>query len=197
MGNFRKNNKSGGKENRGGFVSRDSRKPAMHKVICSECGKDCEVPFKPTGDKPVFCSDCFSRKRNAEPRRFGGKDSGRFNSGDRRMHKAICDNCGKECEVPFKPTSSKPIYCSQCFSEGGRDKSSNQTSQTSQTSKQFETIDAKLDRILKMLNPSISVKEDKKKKVVKKTKTIKPKKTSKNKEKKAVSSKKTKAKKKK
>ena len=36
----------------------------------------------------------------------------------KRMEKPtdlICDKCGKECEVPFKPTSSKPVYCSDCF----------------------------------------------------------------------------------
>ncbi len=35
------------------------------------------------------------------------------------MHKAICSNCGKSCEVPFKPTSGKPIYCKECFNEMG------------------------------------------------------------------------------
>ena len=39
----------------------------MHKAICSECGKECEVPFKPTEGKPVFCRECFAKKR---PRRF-------------------------------------------------------------------------------------------------------------------------------
>ena len=33
----------------------------MHPVVCAECGKDTEVPFKPTGDRPVYCSDCFSK----------------------------------------------------------------------------------------------------------------------------------------
>ena len=41
--------------------------------------------------------------------------------GDRRerrpleMFKAVCDKCKKECEVPFKPTQGKPIYCKECF----------------------------------------------------------------------------------
>ena len=187
MGNFKQNNMSDRRGNSKGFSGRDSRRSTMHRAICSECGKDCEVPFKPTGDKPVFCSDCFSRKRNMEPRRFSEKDSGRFSSSDKRMHKAICDNCGKQCEVPFRPTSDKPIYCNQCFSNEGKDKISNQTS------KQFETIDAKLDKILKALNPSISTEIDEKKK----TKVSKPKKISKSKDKKVISSKKVKEKKKK
>jgi len=44
-----------------------------------------------------------------------------FNRGPRRdfgpqeKHKAICSDCGKECEVPFKPTAGKPVYCGDCF----------------------------------------------------------------------------------
>lgn len=36
----------------------------MHKATCDECHKSCEVPFRPSGDKPVYCSDCFSSKRD-------------------------------------------------------------------------------------------------------------------------------------
>jgi len=190
MENFKRNNRSGGRGNSGRFAGRNSGRPAMHRAICSECGKDCEVPFKPTGDKPVFCSDCFRSKRNAEPRRFSGKDSGRFNSGNKRMYKVVCDKCGKECEVPFRPTSDKPIYCSQCFSRGGTDKSSDQVS------KQFEIINAKLDKILKALSPCISAEADEKKKTIKKTEISKPKKISKSKDKKVISPKKAKEKKK-
>ena len=32
----------------------------MHPVVCDQCGKDATVPFVPRGDKPVYCSDCFS-----------------------------------------------------------------------------------------------------------------------------------------
>lgn len=36
----------------------------MHKAKCSECGADCEVPFKPAEGRKVFCKDCFRGKRN-------------------------------------------------------------------------------------------------------------------------------------
>jgi len=37
----------------------------MHKATCGDCGKACEVPFEPKGDKPVYCSECFqSHRRN-------------------------------------------------------------------------------------------------------------------------------------
>jgi CxxC-x17-CxxC domain-containing protein len=38
----------------------------MHKATCTECKKECEVPFKPTEGKPVFCKDCYFKKKNAE-----------------------------------------------------------------------------------------------------------------------------------
>ena len=34
----------------------------MHDAVCAECGKDTQVPFLPRGDKPVYCSDCFSKR---------------------------------------------------------------------------------------------------------------------------------------
>lgn len=45
----------------GGGFSRGPRE--MHKAVCSECGKECEVPFKPSGDRPVYCKDCFMKKK--------------------------------------------------------------------------------------------------------------------------------------
>jgi len=35
----------------------------MFKTVCSKCGKECEVPFRPSGDRPVFCSECFQNSR--------------------------------------------------------------------------------------------------------------------------------------
>ena len=35
----------------------------MHVVTCSECGGEARVPFLPRGDRPVYCSDCFSQQR--------------------------------------------------------------------------------------------------------------------------------------
>jgi CxxC-x17-CxxC domain-containing protein len=32
-------------------------------AVCAECGKEAQLPFKPRGDRPVYCSDCFSKKR--------------------------------------------------------------------------------------------------------------------------------------
>lgn len=61
--------------NRGGFGRRDSGfgGKTMHRVDCDKCGKSCEVPFRPTGDKPVYCSDCF-RKNEKPPKQHGKHD---------------------------------------------------------------------------------------------------------------------------
>lgn len=63
----------------GGFRDRDSRSTEMFDAVCSKCGKNCKVPFKPTGSKPVFCSDCFS-KEGAGRHDFAPRQSGGFNS---------------------------------------------------------------------------------------------------------------------
>ena len=52
-------------DNRGSSFDRGPRE--MHKAVCSECGKECEVPFQPTEGKPVFCRECFAKK---VPRRY-------------------------------------------------------------------------------------------------------------------------------
>ena len=59
----------GGYSSGGGFGSRGgggggARGPReMFPATCSSCGKDTEVPFRPTSGKPVYCSDCFAQRR--------------------------------------------------------------------------------------------------------------------------------------
>jgi len=39
-----------------------------------------------------------------------------FNEGSgREMHDAVCSKCNASCQVPFKPTEGKPVYCRDCF----------------------------------------------------------------------------------
>jgi len=40
------------------------RERVMHKVVCADCKKECEVPFRPMGDRPVYCRDCFAKRKN-------------------------------------------------------------------------------------------------------------------------------------
>lgn len=34
-------------------------------TVCSQCGKETTVPFKPTQGRPVFCRECFQQRRTA------------------------------------------------------------------------------------------------------------------------------------
>lgn len=114
--------------------------------------------------------------RGGSNRFGGGRDSNRQDFGsDRQMHRATCAKCGNECEVPFKPTGERPVYCSNCFkgirssdprrsddrdsrgrrdnySENRNDKESGDTG--GQFKKQFESLNWKLDKILKILAPA-------------------------------------------
>ncbi|MFH0889924.1 MAG: CxxC-x17-CxxC domain-containing protein [Candidatus Aenigmatarchaeota archaeon] len=36
-----------------------------HKITCADCGNESEVPFKPDGKRPVYCRDCFNKRRGA------------------------------------------------------------------------------------------------------------------------------------
>lgn len=47
----------------GGFGG--GRPREMHKATCSECKQECEVPFKPSGDRPVYCKSCFAKRKDA------------------------------------------------------------------------------------------------------------------------------------
>lgn len=59
------------------------RDRVLHKAICAECNKECEVPFKPSQDRPVYCKDCFSKRKGAGP--FQG-NSDRGPREDRPFH---------------------------------------------------------------------------------------------------------------
>jgi len=105
----------------------------------------------------------------------GNKSSGR-DSARTSMHKAVCDKCGKSCEVPFKPTGDKPVYCSDCF---GKSDSRGSGRSSGSSEKQFEMLSDKLDKIIELLSPSTPKKEVKQEKEVKKVATTKAKKPAK------------------
>jgi len=106
-------------------------------------------------------------------RSFGGDRAGTRREGRPAMHSAKCSGCGNACEVPFRPSGEKPVYCNNCFkgkdggsrdSRGGgkresgpqyNNKPSYQHSRgevTSNYKPQFDQINHKLDEILNILN---------------------------------------------
>jgi len=109
----------------------------------------------------------FSRGGGSRGGFGGGRPSfGGARGGDREMFSTICSNCGKECQVPFKPTNGKPVYCSECFEKmGGRsDRPSNDRPRfedrsprapQAQSGPDLGAINAKLDKILSILEPKV------------------------------------------
>jgi len=153
---------SGKKFGNRGFGGGEGGRPSMHQATCSDCGAPCEVPFRPTPGKPVYCNNCFKKEGGEsrfEKRDFGRKSfgdrqggfrkSGFGDRGDRQMFEATCAECGQRCEVPFKPTGEKPVYCKECF--GGGKKGPSASGKQGVTPEQFDQLNKKLDRIIKEL----------------------------------------------
>ena len=105
------------------FAPRDDRPQTMFKTICSDCGKECEVPFKPNGSKPVFCRDCFQGKR-----RFEGPKENNF-----PPRRPSFDDRGPQHQGPPPPPPPHR--------------------------EDFAALNAKLDRILNLLTVKPEVKE--------------------------------------
>lgn len=123
MGNFYRNDRGG---DRGGrrFGGRDSGPREMHHATCAECGNDCEVPFRPSEDRPVYCSNCFEKRRNDE----GSQDNGRRNF-------------------------SRPNFDNRrSFSVGGN-RDNARGADNGQLADQLKNINYKLDKILGVLEP--------------------------------------------
>ena len=38
--------------------------PNLHKAVCTDCGKKCEVPFKPDPNRPVYCKTCWATRKS-------------------------------------------------------------------------------------------------------------------------------------
>ena len=61
----------------GGYSSGGRGQREMFSATCSSCGKEAQVPFQPSGDKPVYCSDCFQQRGGGSRVGYGGRSGGR------------------------------------------------------------------------------------------------------------------------
>lgn len=53
------------------------QKTEKFSATCSGCHKSCDVPFKPSNDKPIYCNACFGMKKSGNELRGGNKPTGR------------------------------------------------------------------------------------------------------------------------
>jgi CxxC-x17-CxxC domain-containing protein len=89
-------------------------------LVCRECNKEFlfsagEQAFyaeKGFQNEPTRCRNCRASRKGPGP--VSG-DSG----APRQLFSAVCSECGKDTQVPFKPTAGKPVYCRECFQKRG------------------------------------------------------------------------------
>lgn len=111
----------------------------------------------------------YNRDDRGGNRGFGRRDFGNRgydrSEGPREMFKAVCGKCGKDCEVPFRPSGNRPVFCSECFQntrgEGDSRNFSDRGPRPSyqprpvenrpQNNEQLDVLNRKLDRIIDML----------------------------------------------
>ena len=107
-------------------------------LTCADCGIDfvfsaSEQEFfaqKGFTSAPKRCSSCRAQRRasgaggggssygNGGGGGYGGGGyggSGGYSRGPREMFDTVCARCGKDTQVPFRPTGARPVYCSDCF----------------------------------------------------------------------------------
>ncbi len=82
---------------------------------CAECGTAItQLPFQPSGDRPVYCSNCLRNRRGTSP---GGNGGGGFTRAPRQMYDVDlnCAQCGTHItQLPFQPSGDRPVYCMDC-----------------------------------------------------------------------------------
>ncbi len=70
--------------------------------------------------EPRRCPSCRASRKAARGDSggggsYGGGGGGYESRGPREMFTATCSSCGRDAQVPFRPTSGKPVYCADCF----------------------------------------------------------------------------------
>jgi CxxC-x17-CxxC domain-containing protein len=93
-------------------------------LTCKDCGKEfifsvSEQEFyaeKGFENEPGRCPECRAARKLNRNNRGGGRGFG-FGRGEREMFSATCAACGAETQVPFKPSSDRPVYCRDCYSK--------------------------------------------------------------------------------
>ncbi len=122
--------------------NRDFRESQMFSATCAECKKTCEVPFRPSGDKPVYCSYCFSKHKedgSDHPRRNDG-------GGERRDE---------------RPRGATNSFASRTPSFDRAPKPQVDNTLVADLKKQIENVNNKLDKVMELLkrNDSVEVKK--------------------------------------
>jgi CxxC-x17-CxxC domain-containing protein len=106
-----------------------SEKPELFKTTCTNCGKPCEVPFKPDGIKPVLCRDCFATKNASANQQTNSNKPNHGAERGTRLSQPDINNL-----IP-SPTSAKSNH------------------DYNELKKQITVLETKLNRIVDLLTP--------------------------------------------
>ena len=91
--------------------SRDERRPEMHTVTCGDCGDECQIPFEPKFNRPVYCSECFQKNKPQESRDRYSRDDRPSRQNDSRPYKSKSEKFLKKSES-FYSNGSEKFYSS-------------------------------------------------------------------------------------
>ena len=91
--------------------SRDERKSEMHTVTCADCGDECQIPFEPKFNRPVYCSECFQKNKPQESRDRYSRDERDSNQDNYRTSRSKSAKFLKKTES-FYSNGSEKFYAS-------------------------------------------------------------------------------------
>ncbi len=84
---------------------------------CANCRAERKAQRNASGDAGGYSSGGGGYSSGGGGYSSGGGGGGGYSSGPRQLFPAVCSSCGKDTEVPFQPSSDKPVYCRECFQE--------------------------------------------------------------------------------
>src|SRR5262245_62252976 len=94
-------------------------------ITCVDCGEEFlftageQMFYRERGltNAPTRCKSCREKRKMTRPASSGGGGGGGggYGRSEKQMYPATCSNCGRDTEVPFMPTSGRPVLCRDCF----------------------------------------------------------------------------------
>ncbi len=119
--------------------------------------KDFKKPAK-------FGAKSFGARGSYGPKRGTSSYGARSFDAPTERFQATCNECQAKCEVPFRPNGKKPVYCRDCFKGkeeapaygAPREYRKESPSPVADLTKQFELLNTKLDRLIKVIESSRS-----------------------------------------
>ena len=99
-------------------------------ITCVDCGEEFiftageQAFYRERGltNEPTRCKNCREKRKTGRSTPGGaGGGGGSHGRPEKTMYATTCSNCGRDTEVPFVPTSGRPVLCRDCFaaSRGG------------------------------------------------------------------------------